>query len=531
MDLFQNPFKILDASTRDDRRRIAELEEERGLLVEADDCINARLVITNPRKRIAAEISWLPGLAPQNIDSIFSILESSPSSIIEQPNLPPVARTNLLVAAITRLPEYKKDIVSTWILEITKSFEEIKAEILLKTINEERLVAGFQEVKDLLLIEDEIKERRAYFKGAIKTALDNLYPKELVETVTEVVNLTTNYGHSYCPDIVSDLIDIYEVEAQLFFGKEEENIRTLVDQIKITADKKNSDTLLSKMIDQLVQIVKNWNFIAQPIQIYTKAKGTRHDKSIKIAELVRGLAISLYNDHNKLEEAQQLSEILQDVFEKVDEVVELVNDDIDFLEDIREEREELTYQAEIGAQTFYISPSWIEWKEQRWETDSITRVRWGGVRGLINGNTAEAAYVVMFGDNDKKEIIILLDENVYQRIVDILWKIVGVRLMVDLLKNLRDGESYQFNSVIISDLGIEIERLSFIPSNENNFYKWDELMIWNDAEAFCIGKKNNKRRYVSLSYLEEDNIHVFENAVRLFWKRGGYRLSCLLDPK
>jgi hypothetical protein len=533
MDLFHNPFKILEVSMRDDRSHITEIAEERSLLIDADECSNARFVLTNPRKRLAAEISWLPGLAPKNIDSIFSILNSSPSIIVEQLNLPPMARTNLLVAAIKRLPEYNKENLSRWILEIAKSFEEISSEQVLKTINEERLVAGFPDIVDLSLIEDEIKERRIYFKGILKSVLDNLAPKKLVETITDIVNLTTNGGNSYCPYIISDLVDIYEIEAQIFFEKEEGNIRTLVEKINRTADKQNCDTLLLKMVSELIKIIKNWYFVAQPLQIYAKAKGMRHDKSFDVAVLVRGLAISLFNDYNKLDIAQQLSEILQDVFADVEEVTELVDNDISILEDIREQREDLSYEADVGIifkDKLSISPEWIEWKGRRWSTKSVTRVRWGGTRHSVNGIPTGTTYTIIFGDNNEYTSIELANGTIYSNFTDCLWKTVGIRLLTEYLTGLREGNSYRFSSVLVSDLGMELERRKLFSSNERVFCKWGELIISNGAGVFCIGKKDDKRLSVALSYLEEDNIHVFENAIRLFWKRGGYRLSSILDP-
>jgi len=57
MDLLQNPFLILTASTRDNRRRIVELADERSLLLDSNECLEASSNLTNPRKRLSAEIA------------------------------------------------------------------------------------------------------------------------------------------------------------------------------------------------------------------------------------------------------------------------------------------------------------------------------------------------------------------------------------------------------------------------------------------------------------------------------------------
>ena len=61
MDLLQNPFYILTATTRDNRQTIMALAEKRALLLDPNECRQARADLTLPRKRLAAEIAWLPG--------------------------------------------------------------------------------------------------------------------------------------------------------------------------------------------------------------------------------------------------------------------------------------------------------------------------------------------------------------------------------------------------------------------------------------------------------------------------------------
>ena len=61
MDLLQNPFHILTATTRDNRQRIMALAEERALLLDPNECTQARSDLIHPRKRLSAEIAWMPG--------------------------------------------------------------------------------------------------------------------------------------------------------------------------------------------------------------------------------------------------------------------------------------------------------------------------------------------------------------------------------------------------------------------------------------------------------------------------------------
>ncbi|WJW74702.1 hypothetical protein QVG61_09330 [Thiohalobacter sp. IOR34] len=546
MDLLENPFHILSASPRDDRRRIMELADERSLLLDSSACMQARSDLTNPRKRLSAEVAWLPGIGPKRAEDVLSILESSTSDLIDVDKLTSIARANLLAAGLSRLPNYTSDDVAEWILEIAWAFDDIDPEDLRVIINEERVVSGFPEVIDLSNLESEIQERRRYYRQVIKSALDKLSAKELVEAVTVAVESATDDGEEHGPILIDDLVDSYEVEAQEFLEKEEENIRALVEKIQAAVDEEQPDSVLNPMVNKLIQVVKNWDTVAQPIQVSTKSRGLDHEASYRVAGLVRGLAIHMFNEHGKLDFSKQLTNMLQEVFAEVVEVAERTAEDADALDEIAEQRaqlienaknhaeewrREITYEADVGVifkDKLRISPEGIEWKGRHWALDSITRVRWGGTRHSVNGVPTGTTYHIFFGNDSDYASIELKKEVIYTNFIDRLWKTVGVRLLTEYLEGLQDGKKYRFGSAVLSDYGMELERKKLFSSNERVFCRWRELVIWNGAGVFCIGKKEDKKVVAAFSYQDEDNIHILEAAIRMFWKRGGDRLSNLL---
>jgi hypothetical protein len=546
MDLFQNPFHILTASPRDNRRRIMELADERSLLLDSSECMEARSDLTNPRKRLSAEVAWLPGIGPKRAGEVLSLLESAPTDLLAVDKLSSIARANLLAAGLARFSDHNADDVAEWILEIAWAFEDIDPEELSVIINEERIVSGFPEVSDLSAVEAEIQERRRHYRKVIKSALDNLSPKELVEAVTVAVESATDDGEEHGPILIADLVDSYEVEAQGFLDKEEGNIRALVEKLRAAVDAEYPDSTLAPMVNQLIQVVKNWDTVAQPIQVSTKSRGLDHDASHRVAGLVRGLAIHLFNEHGKLDFSQQLTNMLQEVFAEVGEVAERTAEDANALDEIAEQRvrliedaknraeewhREITYEADVGAifkDKLRISPEGIEWKGRRWELDSITRVRWGGTRHSVNGIPTGTTYSIIFGNGSNYSSIELKKEVIYSNFIDRLWRAVGVRLLTEYLEGLRDGKKYRFGSAVLSDHGMELERKKLFGSNERVFCRWGELVIWDGAGVFCIGKKEDKKLAATFSYQEEDNIHVLEAAIRMLWKKGGDRLSSLL---
>lgn len=547
MDLLQNPFHILTASPRDNRRRIMELADERSLLFDSSECMEARSVLTTPRKRLSAEVAWLPGIGPKRAGEILSLLDSSPVDLLAVGKLSSIARANLLAAGLARLSDPNFDEVAAWILEIAWAFEDIDYEELSMIINEERVVSGFPEVSDLSAVEAEIQERRRYYRKVIKSTLDNLDPKELVEAVTIVVESATGYGEEHGPILIADLVDSYEVEAQEFLDKEEKNIKTLAERLRTAVDAERPDSTLAPMVNHLIQVVRNWDTVAQPIQVGKKSQGMTHDASRRVAGYVRGLAIHMFNEHGKLDFSQQLTKMQQEVFAEVGEVAERTAEDANALDEIAEQRarliedvknlaeewrKEITYEVNIGAifrNKLRISPEGIEWQGLHWDLDSITRVRWGGTRHSVNGIPTGTTYSIVFGTSSKYAHIELKKEAIYSNFVDRLWKAVGVRIFTEYLEGLRDGKKYQFGSAVLSDHGMDLKRKKLFSSNERVFCRWSELDIWNGAGVFCIGKKGDKKVTTTFSYQDEDNIHILESAIRMLWKRGGDRLSSLLE--
>lgn len=546
MDLSQNPFHILTATPRDNHARIMDLADERSLLLDAEECMTARLALTTPRKRLVAEVAWLPGIGPKRAEEILSLLESRPADIFAEDKLLSVARANALAAALFRLPEYSAGNITKWILELAEAFEEIDPEKLKNLINEERVVAGFPEVTDLSAMEEEIQERRRYYLQVIKAALDNLASKELVEAVTDAVESATDVGEERCPILIADLVDAYEVDAQEFLDREEENIVALIEKLRTAVDAESDDSVLEPIVNRLIQVVKNWDLVAQPIQVSTKSQGLAHDASIRVAKRLRSLAIYMFNEHGKLELCQKLTNMLQEVFAEVVEIAELTANDADTLDDLAEQRaqwlegaqeraeewrKEITYEAEVGAvfkDTLRISPDGIEWKGRRWSLDSITRVRWGATKHSVNGIPTGTFYNIVFGNDSTKETINLRRKTTFDNFVERLWKAVGTRILTDYLAGLQAGKKYRFGSTVVSDTGMELQRTGFFSGGERVFCGWGELQIWNGPGLFCIGKKGDKKLTVGLSYQDEDNIHILEAAIRMSFKQGGNRLSGIL---
>ena len=392
MDLLQNSFYILNATQRDNRQRIIDLAEERSLLSDVDKCMAARAELTNPRKRISAEVAWLPGVVPERSYDILLLLESSignclvcdettsiapvdslalalarlpyakKSNIADEVleilklskgdftevgeflginTLTPIARANLLAARMLRLPAYTSDVVAEWILAIAQTFEIINPPEVRAILNTERGASGFPKITGLSDITSEIQNCRRYYQQVIKFVLDNiLSAKERVKAVMIAVESATNSDTNHWPILVEDTVDAYEEGAEVFLQIEEKNIETQDKKIRIAAEEEKADTDFAPMVDELLQTVKDWDTIAQPIQLNKNRQGLRHNASHDVADRVRQLAIFLFNEYDKLDFSQKILNVLQEVFTEIPAIVERIIADLDTLNRIAKRHEQ-----------------------------------------------------------------------------------------------------------------------------------------------------------------------------------------------
>jgi hypothetical protein len=356
--MHQSPFAILGVTTRDDRRRIVELAEEKSLELDHDVCQKARSDLTNPRNRLSVEMAWLPGVSPRKASQLVGGLLHNPMTIREESGLPTLAHLNLLAAAFESVNgKHDGDDFAEFIMETANLAEELSPEDVLRDINEDRAVSGFPEVRALDLIEAELTERRRYYRIAIKDALNRLPSMTLIQVMTKTVDGATSGGDDHAPRLVDDLVDSYEVETQGILQKEAENVHKLITAVRDWAS--SGETVVKPYVDKLDTIARNWDKIAQPIQLSAKARGLNHEASRKLAYEIRSLAIDLFNKHDMLAHSQRLTGLIQELFSEVPEIADRVEQDADALADIFQQRQkatahkdgwarEINYRVEIG---------------------------------------------------------------------------------------------------------------------------------------------------------------------------------------
>lgn len=541
--LDRTAFGLLGATTRDDRRRIVELAEEASLRGDADACARARSDLTNPRARVAAEITWLAGISPRRVHAYRVLIKHDLDSFLAYAmQEEPLVQANLIAAALERFhPELSTDDWAEWLCRLGEQVEEIDALRVLKTVNEDRAVAGFAEVQSVDVVEEAVAAQRRRYTEVVQEALERLPTQSMIEMIGKVVERATDAGTRHAPLLIDDLIDRFSLNVHGFLEKEGENVRTLVRRAAEAAPQ--GEPLVRPVVDKLEQVVQNWDRVAHPIHVCMKARGIEHEQSRALAYEIRSLGIDLFNKHGLLEQANRITSLLQKVFAEMPEVAERLNQDAEAIEGLFKDREEgkrrseqwakeITFEAEIGLlfkDALSISPAGIKWKGRLYPLDSIGAVGWGAIRHSVNGIPTGTEYSIVLDTKKGSVRISTKREDVFSGFIDRLWKAVGVRLLTEIVEGLRDGKTYHFGDAHVDDRGVVLTRRRAFLGDETARVNWGQLVAWSANGSLCLAPSGAKHAYVQLSYQEANNAHLLDTAIRIKSKNPSDRLSSILQ--
>ena len=544
----ENPFYILDATTRDNRQKIVELAEEKSFDIDEDLCQKARSDLTMPRNRVLAELNWLPGVSPNKISLLISKLKTCDKSLYSIEGIPDLARINILMELLDNEHiKFNTNELEDVIIKIINNFDNLNTDEIIRDINEDRIVSGFPEINDYELVENHLLEKKRSCVKLILKRLNNLETLHLIDIMTRIVDDATVNGEIQASSMLEDLVDDYKLHTQNFLEQEFEKIRKLIEIIQNRAEE-GKDTI-SPLINKLLEITRNWDKVAQPIQLSMKSRGLDEPLSYKVANTIRLLSIELTNDYGYVELSQKISEVIKELFAELPEIVEKVEEDIDTLDDLfsqiqeskdkreieeRQFQESLNYSVEIGVlmkDKLSISSKGITWKDKTYPLESITRVSWGATRHSINGIPTGTTYTISFGDDRSTSTIETRRGSVYEEVIDRLWKTAGMVIITKLLKDFKNGQGLTFNNATIWDDGVTlIKSGGWLSSDEKKKFGWSEVQIYSSNGSLVIESIKEKKFVTAIAYQGVYNVHFLEQLIRMKFKDGNARkLSDLLE--
>jgi hypothetical protein len=550
--LQHNPFWLLGATPHDDAHRIVALAEEKALQLDDEVCRRARADLTSPKFRLAAELGWFPGLDPARIADLLARLAEPRFEQADEPTLPPLARVNLMAAIFQAVAQggaahapapQAVDEAAGRILRFAHLLDAIDAGAVLHDINQDRARSGFAAVRGADQVAAELVELRRRHRATLREVLDAMPAATLVAVMAEAVRVDTERGTRQATRFLDELVDLYQEETTGFLERELAKVAALIERIRALVVQ--DPAAVPRRLDALERVLRNWVKVAEPAQLSAKARGLQHEASRAAAWQVRGLAVDLFNKHNRLDDAKRLTDLLRELFADVPDVAAKMDGDAEAIRAIGEDRKtagakeaewakQITFRTQVGRlarRDLAISPDGVEWQGKRIPLAAITRVRWGGVRHSVNGIPTGTTLTVGVGDDRTEAVITLRDQTKYQAFLDKLWPAVCQRLMIDILEALRAGRTLTFGDAVVSDLGVTLTRRKLFRANETAFADWFQIRIWSANGQFYIGAQSDKKLYATMSYIQTPNAHLLEHLIRLKFKNTNRTLSALLNPQ
>lgn len=536
----ENPFAILKASTRDRKARLNELADEVALHGDHEAAVTARNILSNPRTRLAAEMAWFPGLSPKRITQTLEQITQGHYPALD--GFSALSSANFLVEALKIYAKRGPRELQEGIERLAIHVENIDVDGVLQTINEDRQAAGMPIVGESTLVEVEIMERIKHYERTATAFLEDLPSLEMIAVYEGLISESTNDGEDVSHRLIDALIDSYELKASSFLSEEAIRIKSLAEKAKAAADRCVSEIQVRASVNEIIDALRTWDRVAQPIQLAYKSRGLDHDESQKLAFAARGLGIHLFNKHDYLEEAKLMSEVLQELFSEVAAVSDRVDEDIEALESIVIERaerhknetanqvefaKEITYETEFGLifkDKFRISPEGFDYKGKLVPLDQINGVRWGIVKKSTNGIPTGTDYY--FGYETKTASVLLMpNERQYQAIIQSAWRAVCIRILLGWMEEWSRGRKVIIADVEVSDDGLVLRRSRFFKENEVQFFSWFDLSKNSHNGFLNFYGKADKKFSASFSYKDGWNVHILDFAINKIWEGKANKLS------
>lgn len=263
----RNAFETLGATPNDDNERLQELFEEQQLL--ADDTTEIELAyaeLSNPKKRIVHEVSYF---ADESLGNYVLLVKNEFS---ERPNVSETAQ----------------------IIVDAGLFLESAANKLFEQINDSRLISDFPSIEesDLSNIIETLNNEYVALGAAY---FDGITEKSLVAVFNAIVKI-----EDYQSYFIDDLIEHYRLKIEDSLHEKEDKCRESFDEVERHCNRFNNEGVLSYFVtekaNQFVKELKEWDKLAQPLQVNMQYHGGEDEESSSFARNIRNRVIDIVND-------------------------------------------------------------------------------------------------------------------------------------------------------------------------------------------------------------------------------------------
>jgi hypothetical protein len=532
----RNRFFTLRTASTDGQNQIVELDEDRAASIEPQ-IQKARSDLANSRSRFSAELAWFPGVSATRAFATPEGINADPFEA--RSDLPPLARANLLAARIEGLLVPERDIVRN-LLELAVASEGIDAQTVMLDINQSRSLAGVPPADDMRQLLSELAARRRYYRDVAWRFLNGLSTRTLVQLVTELVAKSTDGAQKRALPLMEEIVDDYEAAARGFIEGESYNVKKLVALIRLRVARNEPN--INGLIRSLNASLVNWSYVTKPIQLASRSKQCDHPATYRLAAHVRSLALELRTHHALSGAANETMQCLLKEFALLSEFydqtpkenadTERPNEDANTEQvrlDVKGERfptrnrnEEIdrgaSYTVDVGQilkRRLEISASGLSWEGRTYKFDEIDRVRWSYSKYSIRGLAAGKKYSIRFRTSNLGAAIHTNRADIYNDIVNRLWRTVGARILFEYVEQLKRGNRLVFPCASVEDIGVTLPiKRMFHVKNEVRV-PWSNIRMSSTERFLVIDTKGDGRVCAAMSYAKTDNLHVLEHLIGL----------------
>lgn len=309
MGVNENAFDLLGVTPEDRIARINDVKDEKSWVDEPNESMYeaARETLTNPRKRLQAEVPWFL----KNSNSAFSLMNEVQNCRGTD--------IRLVVQKIVALDdEYKQALQE-------ESLNDIYTDIIIS-----RKKAGISADIE----QDDIEEALSQLleEGA-KAAIDTLLRKCSTQEAAQIGNVIAKemiqpgigkYPKKY-GDCIRFFIDLYNMKVQNELDTRSEKIQQDIEAAKVYTS--------VAQLSPLFQEIEWFDYLAQPLQLYFEDQGQadKQSQSEDIAGNLRKLSLFYHNERQLTELSIAVTEKAMQVFAENPKVLQQLQEDDEIL--------------------------------------------------------------------------------------------------------------------------------------------------------------------------------------------------------
>lgn len=537
MNLSENPFYILGVSLHNTREELSHRAEEFSLEENHEKYISALALLTHPKRRISAEISWVPGVPPARVTAVLLTLYKKYGSMAALKDLPPLARANLLTAELSERDHFSFEETEKALRELANVTSLINSENVMKEINADREISGFPQLSELAKVSEELNNQTKYIEKMASLTLASFPVAKQSEILSRLLEDLTETGSFAHNKLLAQLVASYELDVTVDLATQAEEIENLCSQLLEKAKAGVDEKKISILVNEICQRVFEWDELAQPVQVANQSRGLKHEASITLARKVRNTATELWNQFQLIDACWELTRCLLEAFKEIRQVAGLLREDEDFFIQVEQKRAEfeknrteankaaeykrlkaLSFSSTGQAGVLKISPDGVQYGSTLVPLDFISRIR------LINRP------VLGFALSDGKTVhyVHIPNRKTFNAFYKRLIPAVANRILNSLLESLQQGESFVFGQTVVMDSGVKLSRLRWFKGPEEVFFTWNQIKRVQIDGAFVFQAKTDGRFSARLGYTEIDNVLLLDMLLSDAESKGVQKLSDLL---